>query len=53
MVNVDSGFMQGGAAEETAPEVEIEVPQVQEFEGVQKLLMMVKVEPLFKLYRGC
>ena len=33
MVNVDSGFMQGGAAEETAPEVEIEVPQVEEFEG--------------------
>ena len=33
MVNIDSGFMQGGAAEETAPEVEIEVPQVEEFEG--------------------
>ena len=33
MVNVDSGFMQGGAAEETAPEVEIEVHQVEEFEG--------------------
>lgn len=33
MVNIDSGFMQGGSPEIETPEVEVEVPQPLNFEG--------------------
>ena len=32
MVNIDSGFMQGGP-DEDLPSVDVEIPQVENFEG--------------------
>ena len=38
MVNIDSGFMQGGSPEIETPEVEVEVPQPLNFEGGAEII---------------